>query len=476
MKKILFIVVCCFLFIPLSAQKLFLAQKEEINLRIDDFAVIGKYKQSTLVYKKSNEDAEIIFYDTKMNVEKRLALDFLPSHFSSLKCVCNEDNLRVFFEVKENKKQNLYATKYIADNNWTTPILINTKPVSFIKNYEPFDIAVSENEDYAMFYSSYFLNGDNTVQLVVVDNNLKITTEVNQIFTEKSFYITSDASVSNTGIPFLIVTDKMSNRGNAEVVNIFTAMNSSSNFLIFPILLENHVLSDIHLKLDNKNNNLYVASFFADGKYSNPRGVFYSIFNIQNQQTSATHFIPLALQITKNNSGLKDLKMKDITIKSNGGIEIATEKYFKNMRTINSINPIFNSAFASTSNSSQTVTEFSYDEIVLFNIKTDGSLNWSQTILKEQMSTDDGGIYSSFAPFLHRNGIAYIFNDMSTKESRLLASYITSKGEMTMKEIQTDEDMDSWNLMPRSAVQISNSEIVMPCLLKNHLSFLKIIF
>ena len=55
-------------------------------------------------------------------------------------------------------------------------------------------------------------------------------------------------------------------------------------------------------------------------------------------------------------------------------------------------------------------------------------------------------------------------------------SYITSKCEMTMKEIQTYEDMDSWNLMPRSAVQISNSEIVMPCLLKNHLSFLKIIF
>ena len=47
---------------------------------------------------------------------------FLPNHFSSLKCVCNEDNLRVFFEVKENKKQNLYAAKYIADNNWTTPI------------------------------------------------------------------------------------------------------------------------------------------------------------------------------------------------------------------------------------------------------------------------------------------------------------------------------------------------------------------
>jgi hypothetical protein len=46
--------------------------------------------------------------------------------------------------------------------------------------------------------------------------------------------------------------------------------------------------------------------------------------------------------------------------------------------------------------STRSVNEFYYDEIAVFNLKLDGTLLWNQIILKEQMTTEDAGIYSSF--------------------------------------------------------------------------------
>ena len=182
----------------------------------------------------------------------------------------------------------------------------------------------------------------------------------------------------------------------------------------------------------------------------------------------------MVLQISKSNSDLKDLRMRHLFLKSDGGVELVAEKYYQNIRTISSVNPIVSSSFMTGPDNARSVTEYYYDEVCVFNFKLDGSLNWSQTILKEQLSTDDGGIFSSFIPLRYNIGNVYIFNDLSSKATRLLASYLSSKGEMSMKEIQTSEQIDEWNLMPRSGKQISKSEVVIPCMLKNSVAFLKI--
>jgi 5-enolpyruvylshikimate-3-phosphate synthase len=112
--------------------------------------------------------------------------------------------------------------------------------------------------------------------------------------------------------------------------------------------------------------------------------------------------------------------------------------------------------------------------MAIFSLKPDGSLAWSQTVLKDQTTTDDNGIFSSFGVLQHRLGNAYLFSDMSSKQFRLLAAYISANGQLTVKELQSNDEVDAYNLMPRSAVQISTSEIVMPCVSKNYLCFLKI--
>jgi hypothetical protein len=476
MKNILFIVLCCGLSLVCDAQKLFQTEREEFNIRVDDFAVIGKYKQWILAYRKRSANAEIIFYTEKMAKVKSLPLEFLPDNFSNIQFVSNENTILVFYESKESKKQNLYATKLLSNDIWQSPVLLSSKPTSFIKDYVPYKFSVSENKKYTLFYNSYYLSGDNTVQAVVVDDELNILKQVNQIFSDKEYYISDRSAISNKGLPYLLATDKLNSRGNLEELKILSLSDFARDLTVFPLSIDKHFLNDVQIAVDNKNSNIYIASFFSDGKYSNPRGIYFAIFDEEKQATTTSHFIPVALQVSKSNSDLKDIRMRHIFIKSDGGFELVAEKYYQNMRTLNSINPIMNSSFMTGPDNARTVTEYYYDEIYIFNFKNEGSLKWSQTVLKEQLSTDDGGIFSSFSTLQYPIGNAYIFNDLSSKNTRLLSCYVTSKGEMNMKEIQTNEQIDEWNLMPRSAKQISKSEMIIPCIMKNHVSFLKLTF
>ena len=50
-----------------------------------------------------------------------------------------------------------------------------------------------------------------------------------------------------------------------------------------------------------------------------------------------------------------------------------------------------------TYNSYKTVNTFSFNDIIAFSIKADGSLDWNTIMRKKQQSEDDNGFNSSFA-------------------------------------------------------------------------------
>jgi hypothetical protein len=72
MKKILLIVLIVFTGYVNFAQKTVLSEKIEINFRIDDYAVIGKYKNLNAVYINTNQKAAVVLYNSNMEFEKRI--------------------------------------------------------------------------------------------------------------------------------------------------------------------------------------------------------------------------------------------------------------------------------------------------------------------------------------------------------------------------------------------------------------------
>lgn len=472
MKKILLIVLMVFSAYENYAQKTLLSDKIEINFRNDDFAVIGKYKNFNAVYVNTYQKAEIVLYNSKMEFEKRIEIPFVKKSTSNFQFISNNNDLLLFFEQKENKMVTMFVSKLKDDFSFTEPLSLLETSTSFFKDRNEFQLVHSDDMQKHFIYNYADNEKQWDLQAVVINNNLEKERSISQSISQDNIYFLNEQAISNDGTAYFLTGNKMSNKGAVDEMTVMMASKNQTSFSEFKTTLNNHAVSELQLKTDNKNHILYIGGFFSDNKFSIPKGVFYLTVD-ENQTQSVAHFTPLALQLSNGSSDLRDMRMKSISLKKEGGLEMAAEKYYQITQTITT-GPSMTIGMTSMQQTTRTVQEFNYDEVLIFNLKVDGSLAWSQTMLKDQQTQDDGGIYSSFGLLENKLGKVYIFNDMNTKNSRLMACYASSKGVLSMKEMQTTKDVDDWNLMPRSAKQISANEIIMPCISKNHLCFLMI--
>ncbi len=478
MKRAVLILLMCVLELQsMNAQKLLMSDKEDFNLRNDDFSVIGNFNQLLAVYHKRNNNVEIILYNQALQKIKSIPLDFIDEHFSQIFFANQEESIQVFYQQKENKKENLFAVRINKDYTHSEPLLVQSLSVGVgIRDRIEYHRKTSENGQYHLLYTSYYVDGSWVLQAVVVDHLLNEQNRISQLFADRDWVIRDEATISNAGTLFMLTTEKPSSKGTTDEVKILTSKIHSNQVATYPIVLNKHAVSDLHFAMDNTNTMAYLSGFYSDGKYGTPKGIYYTTFDEEVQLAPMSHFVSLALQVSSTRDDLKDMTMRYSSVKKDGGIELIAEKYYQQVRTIASANPTMNIGMMSMPDNSRTINEFYYDEVLVFNIKPDGTLAWSQTMLKEQQTNDDAGIFSSIGVLEHRLGKVILFNDVNSKQPRLMTGYISSNSELSMKEIQTSEEMNEWNWMPRSSKQLSKSEIVIPCISKSYLCFLKISF
>lgn len=460
----------------LEAQKLLLGPREDLNVRQDDFSVIGSFKEYTAVYRKHDRRAEIILYNADMVRVRSLPLDAAGEDFSRIHFNATADRIMIFFQRSEDHKEVLYGQVLNAKEQFSEPqrmLSVSVNGSSGIK----YLLESSENGTRHLLYSSYYNDGAWVLQAKVIDADLQRVSEVNQLLgTSRDWILADRVAVSNAGEALLCFTEKPSSKGATEAVKLLLIVPGFTECASFPLPLNKHAVSDLWPICDNGHGLFYIGGFYADGRYNSPKGVFFSTFDPVQKTSTASHFSPISMQGTGGKSDLRDFRMRLLSIKTDGGAEILTEKYFQQVRTISSINPTMSMGFMTVPDQARTINEFFYDEVVVFNLKPDGNLGWSQTLLKEQQSSDDGGIYSSIGVLEHRAGKVVLFSDLNSRQSRLMAGFVAHTGDVVMRELPLGEEALEWNWMPRSARQVSKSEIVMPCTLKGYLCFLKIRF
>ncbi|HMN33219.1 MAG TPA: hypothetical protein PKA54_07585 [Chitinophagaceae bacterium] len=479
MLKQLFILLFCLIGYHSFSQNLFISDSEDLNLRTDDFSVVGVYNNRVVCFVQKGNEVTLLFYSSFMQKENELKLSILPNRFSNLQFFTNNQNeLIVLYEVNESKSNKLYASKLIdgVEPRWDQPSLISKMPIGSGKGGFSYTVNVSENKETFFAYTLFNNDGGLQLQSVVFDIHLNIKQNISQTLSPSEMNYPAKSAVTDDGTCFIIMADKLGNRDVFENIKLFESNPYSTAFLAYTITNESRAFSDLQMNIDNQNQLLHINSFFYQNRNSSLNGIFLSTFDMKNHTFPKKYFSRIAVQNSVNHSNLKDLNIRKVLIKENGAVTIIAEKYYQSTRVLNTINPMMGTSFMMANDNSRRVTEFNYNEIDLFHFKIDGSLLWSQTVLKEQFTSEDGGIFSSFYVFEHPLGQAILFNDLSNRTPRLLVAYIGTDGKLTMKQIQTNEQIDEWNLMPRSAIQISKSALIMPCIMKNHLSFLKINF
>jgi ABC-type uncharacterized transport system ATPase component len=140
------------------AQKLYLSDKEDINLRYDDFAVVGKMEDANVVYRKRNKKAELIFYNATMNKIRSVAMDMVAENYSQIFFLANGKTILAAYQQRENKKENLYVSQLQSDMKWSTPILLTSIPSGGLRQNLSFIVARSQNNSKMLLYSYYYEN------------------------------------------------------------------------------------------------------------------------------------------------------------------------------------------------------------------------------------------------------------------------------------------------------------------------------
>ena len=103
----------------------------------------------------------------------------------------------------------------------------------------------------------------------------------------------------------------------------------------------------------------------------------------------------------KKNQELYNFKIRDIFTLADGSLTGSIEQYYIYERT----------SYDSRTGLSSTIYYYYYDDIIAFKIGNDGNFDWQKKIEKSQVSTNDGGPFSSYSSFTDGASIYFIFND-----------------------------------------------------------------
>ena len=102
MRKLLLIGLLILCYTDGITQKITLSEKEELNMRDDDFMVIGNVRNLTSVYRNHQAIGEVVFYTKNLIKEKISTLAFLPASILKIYFTATTEALSVFYVVKEN--------------------------------------------------------------------------------------------------------------------------------------------------------------------------------------------------------------------------------------------------------------------------------------------------------------------------------------------------------------------------------------
>ncbi len=174
------------------------------------------------------------------------------------------------------------------------------------------------------------------------------------------------------------------------------------------------------LILTGNNDNLFtLTGLYSKSKASGIKGVFSIIADFDKKQVISESFEDFSKDFItegwsdkqkkkadkraskgKGQPQLYNYIMRNTEVTKNGDIVGSIEQYY--VRVVTHYNQ---------NGSTTTTYYYYYNDIIAFKINKDGRFAWLKKILKRQVSTNDGGPFSSYARFVDDGKLCFIFND-----------------------------------------------------------------
>ena len=494
------------IFLPfiLPAQHIVYSQPETDDTRKTDFEIIGRVGGNVLIFKSARSDNAISVYNPQMDLVQRVALPYLPEHYSNIDFVQYPD---FFYMLCEYRKKNIvHLTAFKLDGMAQVigdAVDLDTTIISGAGNdAKIYTNIVSEDKQKIMalkintknprtFAFTSFLYGKN---LELIDRHMIVmpVQDRSEMFT--------NFALDNEGELVFTRFARTGGRDYISHVSIVSKGPLADTFAFRSLGDGDRILDEPILKVDNYNKRYLITAFYYRQRHGNIEGLYTVIWDktsdskISDAVTILNDDLRVLAKSSESNvkMAFNDYFIKKIIVKKDGGYLMISEAEFTTTRGTNfnrsdfmygPMSPVdyYASPYSYYSPYSPysrygptTANRYNAENITVLSFDKNSNLEWSNVIPKSQFD-DEGSSQLSYQTVNTGGALHFLYNQFDKRTLLLMDQSISADGKVT--RLPTFHNLDKgYTFMPRYGKQVASNQIVIPCQYKNYLCFAKIDF
>ena len=435
-----------------------------IDVNKQGFHVLRKKEEGTLI----GEQVYVEYFNNDLEIKRAEKLDLKykgkDRNFEDVLMVGGQLYLFTSYNNQAQKKNYLFyqkLSKRLQPSRQLKKIAeIDTRNKSLTGS---FNLLISEDSSKVLLYNQLANKKKEPEQfaLRVLDNQLQpiwsrdiILPYNDQQFTIKDYRIDESGNVYLMGLLYIdgIRKEKRGLPNYQYVILAYTENGEADQE--YQIDIKDKFITDLTFRIAD-DGQLVCAGFYSEKGTTSVKGTCFFHLNPQTQAVDHLSFKEFDFEFRSgflsNNaqrraaraeySGDKDkqaelyrFSVDELVLRSDGGALLVAEQYY-----------VYERSYRYWDGTLRYEYNYHYNDIIIVNIRPDGSIEWATRIPKRQETINDGGYFSSYAMSIVRDRIYFIFNDNSRNfdndGSTRLYNFNGSNSIITLAEVRKDGNL-----------------------------------
>jgi hypothetical protein len=468
-----------------AAQDVFYSKDQNFTFQNSDFSVVGWSGDRLYAYRASKEGYFLDAFNDSMKLMATIALDFFPRKIYETRFIATGQNIVVLYQAVQGNQVVQYAA--LLDERallLRKPLVLDSVKMAWMAaDRKYYSYAVSNDRSRIMIFRTGTKRaGRVNMETILLDNQLQVLARSNPYIEIDGEFGMGQSLLGNDGsFYFSGFGGTLRSPGDDGWLFKLTADGKVLESVELP--LQNLHLSGSYLKMDDKNNALYLGGFYAQKRNGNLEGVVYGRYLPESNTLEYFKTIAFDEQIRaatderNKRKAFNDFVVRNMVVKNDGGFILISENYVVTTRTTGYGGGVGYYSWYNNGpyGGGTAIREYRFGDIMVLSYDAGGNRIWHNFIRKEQYSQEDGGLFSSFGLLNSGSTLVFLYNDFSTSRSVLNVTAISATGDMQMKKLSQSLTL-AGDWMPRSGSQTDIKELLVPVLKKNSLRFARVAF
>ncbi len=271
------------------------------------------------------------------------------------------------------------------------------------------------------------------------------------------------------------------NQDDIYVHDLIIMNNTLKTSYKVPIILEGKTQSDIAITIDSIAKTLQLTGFYSEKKSTSAAGVAVYTVPLANPENYHAAFTPFPKEMlskiigqkaSERTNEMEDFVVRQLVPRSDGGMVLIAECFYIEKQAYNAYTSGIQGV---TPQPTMFRNVYNYDEVLVFSLEPNATIDWWQAIIKKQTSLNDDGYNLSIATLIKKEMLYVFFNQHYNNSNQILEYQINGNGRMNNKILFKSSNYYV-DFAPRQSCQIANGSLLMPFIKDRKFNLLKLTY